>query len=113
MISNMPDAPAISGIPPNHGSEPIPKLAIWRFNRWLTGAQRYQMIFPDPIRSTERITKMMMSIEDLILELKISRCTIYRIIKRDGFPAPRKYGRSSRWVKREVEQFILNQIKDA
>ena len=54
---------------------------------------------------------MLMTLNDLISELQLSRCTIYRMIKRNGFPAPLKYGRSSRWQKSEVEQFILKQTR--
>lgn len=54
---------------------------------------------------------MLMTLNDLISELQLSRCTIYRMIKRDGFPAPLKYGRASRWKKSEVEHYITNQLK--
>ncbi|WP_431196867.1 helix-turn-helix transcriptional regulator [Pseudomonas baetica] len=48
-----------------------------------------------------------MTIEDLISELRLSRATIYRIIKRDGFPQPHKIGKLSRWRKTEVEAYFV------
>lgn len=49
---------------------------------------------------------MFYTIDDLITELRLSRATIYRIIKRDGFPAPKKIGKLSRWKRDEVEQYL-------
>ncbi|WP_370467825.1 helix-turn-helix transcriptional regulator [Pseudomonas sp. EL_65y_Pfl1_R32] len=49
---------------------------------------------------------MFYTINDLVLELRISRATIYRIIKRDGFPAPKKIGKLSRWKCDEVRKYL-------
>ncbi|MBV4509530.1 AlpA family transcriptional regulator [Pseudomonas baetica] len=51
---------------------------------------------------------MLMTLEDLIKELKLSRATIYRSIKSQGFPAPLKFGKSSRWRKSDVETYFNN-----
>jgi predicted DNA-binding transcriptional regulator AlpA len=52
---------------------------------------------------------MLMTLKDLMTELKLSRSTIYRIIKCNGFPPPYKIGRSTRWLKKEVEAYFKSQ----
>ncbi|CNE18308.1 helix-turn-helix transcriptional regulator [Yersinia pseudotuberculosis] len=37
----------------------------------------------------------------------------YKLIKDGLFPKPIKLGRSSRWLKSEVEVWLLNKIKDS
>ncbi|PHZ22471.1 helix-turn-helix transcriptional regulator [Yersinia massiliensis] len=37
----------------------------------------------------------------------------YKLIKDGLFPKPIKLGRSSRWLKSEVEAWLLNKIKDS
>lgn len=49
---------------------------------------------------------MLMTLDDLKKELKLSRSTIYRLIKTSGFPAPQKFGRASRWVKKDVVAYF-------
>lgn len=49
---------------------------------------------------------MLMTLEDLMSELKLSRATIYRSIKSQGFPAPLKFGKSSRWRKCDIEEYF-------
>ncbi len=38
------------------------------------------------------------------------RSRIYDLIARDGFPAPVKIGKSSRWVKTEVDTWLSEKI---
>jgi len=52
---------------------------------------------------------MLMTIAELMSELKLSRSTIYRIIKCGGFPPPHKIGKSSRWLKKEVQAYFEDQ----
>ncbi|HFW6759583.1 TPA: helix-turn-helix transcriptional regulator, partial [Klebsiella pneumoniae] len=37
----------------------------------------------------------------------------YRLISENAFPAPIKLGRSSRWLKSEVEAWMTEQIKNS
>lgn len=55
---------------------------------------------------------MLMTLTDLMTELKLSRSTIYRIIKCDGFPPPYKIGRSSRWLKRKFKLILMGQLNE-
>jgi prophage regulatory protein len=41
------------------------------------------------------------------------RSALYKLIKRDQFPAPIKIGRSSFWVESEVDRWIEQRIEQA
>ncbi|HGP4348912.1 TPA: helix-turn-helix transcriptional regulator [Pseudomonas aeruginosa] len=49
---------------------------------------------------------MYYTIEDLVSELRLSRATIYRMIRGKGFPTPKKIGRLSRWKRVDVEKYL-------
>lgn len=40
----------------------------------------------------------------------VSRATVYRLIKSDGFPGPVKIGAASLWVEREVVGWVETRI---
>lgn len=45
-------------------------------------------------------------IKQLTEFLNISRATIYRLIKRRQFPAPKKLGGISVWTKEDIEEWV-------
>ncbi|WP_458429100.1 helix-turn-helix transcriptional regulator [Pseudomonas aeruginosa] len=49
---------------------------------------------------------MLLTIDDLQAQLRISRAKIYRMISRGEFPAPQKLGRCSRWRKTDIENYL-------
>jgi predicted DNA-binding transcriptional regulator AlpA len=49
------------------------------------------------------------TLQQIIQTIKRGRTGIYALIKTDGFPAPMKIGRSSRWLSNEVNDWIATQ----
>ena len=47
-----------------------------------------------------------LTLEQVIQAIKRGRTGIYSLIKTDGFPAPMKIGRSSRWLASEVNAWL-------
>lgn len=49
---------------------------------------------------------LLWSLRTLTSNLQISRSQIYQLIQADRFPRPLKLGRSSRWVKSDIQKWI-------
>ena len=47
-----------------------------------------------------------MTIETVCAKVALSKATVYAMVARDDFPAPRKAGRASRWIESEVDAWI-------
>ena len=48
-------------------------------------------------------TSDMMTIDEVLSFLKVSRATVYELMATRGLPRPLKVGRSNRWLRLEVE----------
>ena len=51
----------------------------------------------------------LMTLEDILVRLRVSRSTIYTLMARRGFPRPYKIGSGNRWPSHEVEEWLLAQ----
>ena len=51
----------------------------------------------------------LMTMDDVMARLRVSRATIYVLMERKGFPLPLKLGRSNRWTRFEVEAWLETQ----
>ena len=51
----------------------------------------------------------LMTLNDVMARLRVSRATIYVLMERKGFPLPLKLGRSNRWTRFEVEAWLETQ----
>lgn len=49
---------------------------------------------------------LLWSLRTLTSNLQISRSQIYQLIQADRFPRPLKLGRSSRWVKSDIQKWL-------
>lgn len=49
---------------------------------------------------------MLMTVDDLSRELKVSQRHIWALVAAGRFPQPQRLGRSVRWPKKTVEQFV-------
>ena len=56
-----------------------------------------------------RATTDLLTIAEVQSLLKVSRATVYQLIKARGLPVPLKIGRCNRWPKSEIEGWIVAQ----
>jgi len=49
----------------------------------------------------------MLTADQLVERLQVSRPTLYRLIKRGDFPPPVKVGGCSRWPATDLDEFIM------
>ena len=54
-------------------------------------------------------TQNLLTRDEVLTRLKISRATLYALMERDGFPRPIKLGASNRWLKLEVDGWLETQ----
>lgn len=57
--------------------------------------------------------KRLLNISDVVDKVRLSRATIYRMVKAETFPAMVKYGRSSRWVESSIDEWIMQHAEAA
>ena len=50
----------------------------------------------------------LLTINELINIVGFKKSTIYKFIKENKFPRPLKFGKSSRWAKSEINEWINN-----
>jgi len=50
---------------------------------------------------------MLLKINEVLTLLKISKATLYKMIAKGQFPAPKKIGKSSRWLEEDIENFVV------
>lgn len=58
------------------------------------------MPYTDPAPSEET---HYLRLNDFLPRIKISRPTLYRLVAKDAFPKPVKFGASSLWVEHEIQ----------
>lgn len=49
--------------------------------------------------------------DEVMKKVGISKSTLYRLIREDGFPQPARVGASSVWVESEVDAWITTRLK--
>jgi excisionase family DNA binding protein len=52
----------------------------------------------------------LLTLHDVCRRLRLGHSKVYALIKEGRFPAPLKVGRVSRWVTREVDAWVEDQI---
>jgi prophage regulatory protein len=52
----------------------------------------------------------LLTIKNITEQTGFKKSTIYKFIKTKNFPKPRKFGKSSRWLEEEVEEWIQKEI---
>lgn len=50
-----------------------------------------------------------LTVNEIMTQLKISKTTVYDLVKRRGFPKPLRIGGSSRWIEEEVSAYLEEQ----
>lgn len=50
-----------------------------------------------------------LTLKDILRLTKTSRSQIYKLLKKREFPAPIKLGRTVRWVRAEVQEYLQQQ----
>ena len=55
----------------------------------------------------------MLTKNEVLEMVKVSRATLYRFMMGEGFPLPVKFGRSNRWHSEEVRGWIKNRPRAA
>lgn len=48
----------------------------------------------------------LLTIAEIVARTKLARSTVYSLTQRGLFPRPIRLGKHSRWLEREVEQFL-------
>ena len=56
---------------------------------------------------------MLLTVSEVAKMLKVNRNFVYKLIKDGLFPKPVKLGRSSRWLKSEVEAWLQERINQS
>jgi prophage regulatory protein len=54
----------------------------------------------------------LLTIKQISEKTGFKKSTIYKFIKTKNFPHPRKFGKSSRWLEEEIEEWIKNQLDE-
>lgn len=55
----------------------------------------------------------MLTMNQLLAKLQVSRAMIYKMIKKHGFPPPHKFGSASRWSESDVDKWVSKRGKSA
>lgn len=65
------------------------------------------------LNKIDLVNDKMMSMKEIVKFIGVSDKWLYKLIKDGLFPKPAKMGRSSRWLKSEIEKWILQRIAES
>lgn len=57
---------------------------------------------------TEALVPVLLTLHAVSAYIGFNRPRIYGFIKTDGFPAPLKFGKSSRWLKSQIDAWLAS-----
>ena len=52
--------------------------------------------------------EQLLTIKEVVKIVGFKKSTIYKFIKENKFPLPLKFGKSSRWAKSEIDEWMKN-----
>jgi len=60
---------------------------------------------------TEALVPVLLTLHAVSAYIGFNRPRIYGFIKTDGFPAPLKFGKSSRWLKSQIDTWLVSRME--
>lgn len=60
---------------------------------------------------TETLAPVLLTLHAVSAYIGFNRPRIYGFIKTDGFPAPLKFGKSSRWLKSQIDSWLASRME--
>jgi predicted DNA-binding transcriptional regulator AlpA len=66
---------------------------------------------PTSSHQSEPLAPVLLTLHAVSAYLGFNRARVYAFIRHDGFPAPLKFGKSSRWLKSQIDAWLASRVE--